>query len=913
MSSPTSAHPAPDDSLLRRDIRILGDELGRILKRHGDEGLFELVEEIRALAKRRRAGDEEAGRLMQERIGALSPQQLSGLIRAHACFFDLTNMAEDRNRIRVLRQRERLHWPAPREQSLGAAVEALASRGVSAADMQTHLDKLEAEMVFTAHPTEAKRRTVRSALKRLREAMVMNDRSDLLPREREAHLRLLRAEVACLWETETLREERPSVIEEVKRSLFVADQLWLAVPRLHRQTRRCLARAYPGESFRLPPFVRFGTWIGGDRDGNPFVTPEVTRESLRLLRQEAVRLHLLDCAELHNLLSLSSRRHGGHAELETELRAAAEAWPGAKAVMAEEAPREHYKAFLRVIRWRLEQSAKADPCETPPEGAFASGRELAAALELVQACLRRDGHLDMADGLMQDWIDRAHTFGLHFARLDIREDSRLLSEAAGELAARLGTPGFSAMTEGEKQAFFARPVDLDLAAALLTAKDFGEVTRKTFHLFVVLEKAARFCGPECLGVVIASMSQAPSDVLIFPWLARVAASALGLARPAALLPAVPLFETIEDLAQSPVTLETMLSNEAYAAHVKACGNRQMVMIGYSDSCKDGGVLASNWNLYRAQEQLVQVASKHATALTFFHGRGGALGRGGGPATKSVLSLPPGSVAHKMRITEQGEVLADRYDDVEIATRHLEQILWAVLLVSAETPGAHDPKWELLMDRAADASQKAYRKFRDDPAFMEYFDKATPINVIEALPIGSRPSRRKGKRELANLRAIPYTFAWTQNRHMLTAFYGAGAGLQSVAKEPGGMDTLKVMYKQFTPFRSFVQSLELALLKADPDIARLYAGLAEADKETTRLIGAWLAEYENTKQTVLSVTGHSEPLEAVPWLKRAIQVRNPYVDTLNFIQAELMRQGTDPAAEPLRLSVQGIAAGLRTTG
>ncbi len=293
----------------------------------------------------------------------------------------------------------------------------------------------------------------------------------------------------------------------------------------------------------------------------------------------------------------------------------------------------------------------------------------------------------------------------------------------------------------------------------------------------------------------------------------------------------------------------------------------------------------------------------------FHGRGGALGRGGGPAAESVLSLPPESVGHRLRITEQGEVLAERYDDPEIATRHIEQVLWATLLVSAEPPAPREPAWEALMDKAAAASQAAYRAFRDDPAFMNYFDKATPINVIEALPIGSRPSRRRGKRELANLRAIPYTFAWTQNRHMLTAFFGLGSGLEAV----NDLDTLRMMYKKFPPFRILIQSAELALTKADAGIAALYAELDADRTDAAKLIGIWLAEHARTRELVLAITGRAELLDAVPWLKRSIQVRNPYVDSLNFIQVDLLRRGVEPTDEVQRLCVQGIAAGLRTTG
>ena len=748
-ADPTATDVVSADSPLRRDVRMLGETLGSVLKQHGSPGLYDLVEEVRALAKARREGDPGADAALTQRIAALDDDQLGELIRALSCFFDLANLAEDRHRVRVLREREHAAGDAPRGQSLGAAIQHLADEGQSAADVQQLLDQLDVDLVFTAHPTEAKRRTVRNTLGRLREDLVDLHRPDTLARESADALGRIKADLDCLWETETLRPTKPTVLDEVDRSLFVADSLWQVVPWLMRGTRKALRDAYPGDTPTLRGAVRFGTWIGGDRDGNPFVTPSVTRNTLIKLRAAILDKHLDACRRLEQKLSISEKLHPVSEQLAAMIDSASR-WPETADAVAKAHPRERYRQALRIIHARLSAALATDPLAGGPDVAYPDAGALLADLHLIADSLRDHGHTELAGGAIQNWIDRAECFGLHLARLDIREDSQQLHSAIAEVLEHLA-PGthYPNLDEPAKQNLLTAPIDR-AALPKLNLDQLTEPTRNTVELFLLLQHTAKHYGQDALGVLIVSMTHRPSDVLAMLYLSELAAAILGLDKPAALLPAVPLFETIDDLKHADDTLNELLNCAPYREHVAATGGTQTCMVGYSDSCKDGGFLASNWRLYDAQRRLADAATKHNVQLVLFHGRGGSLGRGGGPAARGVLSLPPEAVNHRIRITEQGEVLAERYDDAEIAFRHVEQVCWATLLVSSENSAGVDPTWAAKMDAATEASIEKYRALRDDDHFLEYFDQATPINTIETLPIGSRPSRRRGQRALANL-------------------------------------------------------------------------------------------------------------------------------------------------------------------
>ncbi|MEM9790943.1 MAG: phosphoenolpyruvate carboxylase [Planctomycetota bacterium] len=938
-SAAASGSPSPDEPL-RRDVSMLGHELGAVLRELGGPGTYELVEDIRAISLARREGEPGAEERLRHRLAELSATQARDLIRALACFFDLANLAEDRHRIRILRQRERERYPESRKESIGDALDRLKAAGLSGARARDLINRLDIDLVFTAHPTEAKRRTVRATLRRLRDDLVDLENPDLLQRERERLLHRIRTDLACLWETDSLRPTKPSVLDEVDRSLFVADALWRVAPDLTASARRALRRVFPDEEpgqTAIQPFLRFGSWIGGDRDGNPFVTADVTRETLLRLRHAAIEHHLRDCGDLLGTLTISNAYHAVSPELEQAIADARAAHPDLAAFLDTTHPGERYRHFLRVIRYRLRLTLNADPFGPLPAGAYPNGDALLADLQLIADSLRRNDHADLAGQTVQAWMDRAHVFGLHLARLDIREDSSQLHDAIAALFATLDpAAGYDAAEEADRQRLLTRPIDPAVARSIDPAA-LEDRNRETLDLFELIHHVAAQGGVGALGIFIVSMTHHPSDVLAVHFLARVAAARLtppDADDPQALtrgswLPTAPLFETIDDLQRSVETLTALLDQPDYAAAVRQHGNRQHVMVGYSDSTKDGGYLAANVELFDAQQRLAELTDRRGVELVVFHGRGGSLGRGGGPAARGILSLPPASVNGHMRITEQGEVLAERYDDPEIARRHLEQVSYATLRVTGEAATPPPSTWRDFVANAAEASRQAYRRLITDPAFIAFFSQATPIDTIEDLPIGSRPARRRAaERQLSSLRAIPYTFAWTQNRSLITGFFGMGYGLVAAA---GGDQTQPVdacdwslcrqMYADWPFFRAMIDNAELALAKADLPITQRYAELTEDPSVGACIIRLLTEEHATARAVVLAITQREELLAATPWLARSIQVRNRYVDPLNYLQAELMqrrRRSTDPDEQReidhlMRLAVQGVAAGLRTTG
>ncbi len=916
-SRPAITAGAADEHLLRRDVRLLCWELARMVREHGTGELLDLAESLLQLAQQRREGDPLAAGAMEQRLAGLDVYQLQLLVRMEACYLELMNLAEDRHRARVLRQRDDTAFPAPRGESIGAAVDTLCAAGVSPQRMQELLDRLDVCPVFTAHPTEAKRVTLRRLLGRMRETLETFDRRDLLRRQREELLQRLQADLMCFWETETVRPRKPSVLDEVSRTLYVAGTLWQVVPQLFRDLRTALGRNYGTFPFRVHRFVRFGTWIGVDRDGNPLVTAEVTRQTLELLRRDALRRHREACRDLEIRLSLSDHYHTAETAVAAAVRKARQQSSDIDRAVARCHPRESYRQWLLIIGLRLEatigENAQADVAP------YRSSQELAADVQLIADTLGESGHKPLAEGLVLEWLDRIAVLGFHTAELDIREESDRLRGVVQELAAELGLCiDFGGMREDRKQVFLLAEPPRD-AARRLTPERLSPAARETLDLFRLLARTSARYGAQSLGALIVSMTHHASDVLTMIWLGRLGAACENVAHVP--LPIMPLLETIDDLRRADGILREMFAQGAYQAHLEALGRNQVCMIGYSDSVKDGGYIAANWQLYDAQQQLAQLADEFHLKITFFHGRGGALGRGGGPAAQAVLSLPAASVAGSLRVTEQGEVVAERYGDALIAHRHLEQLTWATMLVSAQMEPPPDAKWISRLSAAADRGYAAYRRLVEDAEFPAYFNRATPVEAIESLPIGSRPSRRNQRATLDQLRAIPYTFAWTQSRHLITGFYGLGSGLAN--STPADWQALSDMYRGWSFFRALIDNAELALSKADPGIVRHYASMVSDAETIDRILGQIENEHQLTRQAILRIKQRGDLLETTPWLKRSVAARNPRVDLLNFVQVELLRRrlrlADQPAedgealAETLRSSVHAVSTGLRTTG
>ena len=908
--------------LLRREVRWLGDLLGEVVQQQAGRETLELIEEIRHLSRDRRAGVAEAEGELVKLISQLQEREIRQVTRAFSLYFDLANLAEDRHRVRVLRERESQFHPLPIGESIGAAIIALREADFTPEQVQSVLNQLDIELVFTAHPSEAKRRAIRTKLRRMRYTLAKLDQLDLLPRERAGLESRIRANLSTLWETEFLKPQRPSVLEEVERGLSIMPRLWEVVPAIYQSLRLALQTAYPATEFKIPAFLRFGSWIGGDRDGHPGVTAEVTEKTLLWLRREAVRQHLERCHLTYLFVTLATNPEQVPQDLVEGLAAAVQRWPECAPALETVAPREWHRRWIKLIEWRLQRSAGESIHALLPAGAYRDGQELAHDLELLWRWVRERCGPDAALEIRQ-WVDLNQIFGLHLARLDVRQDAARYREVLSEILSQVaGETDLANLSELQRQTCLADSLGY---AEPLDESSFSPLTKDTLQLYRLLAAVLERFGEQAIGGNIVSMTRTPSDLLSVLWLWRRVEIEHGGTGSLPALRIIPLFEKIGDLRNSPQTLAAILDQPDYAAHVAQAGQRQIVMVGYSDSTKDGGYLAASWGLYKAQDQLHQVAAERGVRLTFFHGRGGSLGRGGGPAARGILSLPPDALGGTLRLTEQGEVLAERYDDTHIAQRHLEQVTWATLVASNLPQAPVSAEWVELMEQLSVRSYRSYRELVEQSGFIHYFADATPIEEIENLPIASRPSRRTGQRTLNDLRAIPWVFSWTQNRCMIPAWYGLGTALGEIKNgQMSGWQTACKMYRQWPFFQATIDNAALALAKADQSVARHYAELCTDQEIRGRIWRLIAEEMDRSRQAILEIVGSTELLGTTPWFQGSVEVRNPYIDPLNLLQIELLRRkrALSPEAsvtdqqqlrELLRSTVQGVAAGMRTTG
>ncbi len=916
---------------LRDEINLLGSLLGETIKAVAGEEAFASVEKLRSLAWNRRSGVAQADRALVDFIASLDEEQLRVAIRAFTIFMDLLNLAEDRQRVRTLAQRAAAVYPAPHHESVSEAVAELKSIGLSNKAMQSLLNRVQIELVFTAHPTDAKRRSVRQKLRRLRDLLLENERSSA--KLDQAHCNLqIRSELLKLWQTDFIRPWRPSIMQEVGRGLSIKPVLWEEVPKIQQELAEAIEESFEGAVHATRPAFRFGSWIGGDRDGHPGVTSDVTKQTLAWLRESALEFHLQACRRMADSLSLSSRQTQFPAHFQQAIARAFANWQTLQAKLADLPPSELCRQWLAVIEWRLIQSKRVTLEQPEVYGAYGGSSELLADIEELLKTLESLPSGELLAHDVQLWVIRTKVFGFHLARLDVRQDSRVYKEVLNELFQQTALHSApNELSEVQRRKLILDSMNNTLHQRVISLSQLqrpettpatatptlSAVANDTLALFRVLKQTAQTFGPEALGGHVISMTGQVSDVLTVLWFWRCVNSTNPLTYS---LPIVPLFETIQDLQNAKQILSDMLSCTEYREYLRTQHDQQMVMLGYSDSTKDGGYLSACWSLHQAQRELVEIAQQHKVDLTFFHGRGGSLGRGGGPAARSILSLPVGTFQGSLRLTEQGEVLAERYDDPAIANRHLEQVLWSSLLAAGRPTTPDKVDFITTMDELSQASYIHYRQLVEQPDFVEFFRLTTPIAEIEQLPIGSRPSRRRSGASLSDLRAIPWVFSWTQCRCLIPAWYGLGTAFESLRGDAFA-DRLHHMYQNWPFFRACVDNAELALAKTDIEIAKLYASLAE-NKVSLNVIGTMIEEeYARSRQAVLMLTGKEELLDATPWLKESIRVRNRYIDPLNMIQVELMRRSRDKSSKVSedelrhlhRLSINGLAAGMRTSG
>ena len=870
------------DTPMRRDLRLLCRFLRQELIRDGHTELWPELKNLRALALCHENGDTGAAAALKSRFRDTDPAHLHLLLRVMGLFFDFANVSEELQRERVVRTRRK---EKRLSDGLETRLKALKATDLPAKERHKLLDNLQAEFVLTAHPTEAKRQTIRRILDRLRRTLRRLSDPDMTRARRAPLLRSLREDVRALLRTDPLHPLRPEVLEELDRALYVSDALWSAAPKL-------LAPLENARGTALQP-LKFGCWIGGDRDGHPHVTVDVTRETFRRLRQRAIAFHLEECAFLLDRLPMLCRTDKAIEHLQSIVQRAPEDFQ--EQVLKRSHANEYFRRALRMIRARLRD-----------ETSYRDGTELDADLADLETALRLENLQGLILARLRAWRRRTRVFGLHFMRLDLRENSKGYRTLIRELLPLLGEDPERAAADkfdGLWDKTFEEPAT-DLLKEKLSERswDLLQVTR------LMQDQPS-----EAVGANVISMTHCVGDVLWVLWIHQLVAAWRGENR--VTMPISPLFETIDDLHKAGDMLTTLFRHPQYRQILDEQGGRQIVMVGYSDSAKDGGYLAACWALHTGQEAMQRVADRESVQLTVFHGRGGALGRGGGPAVRAIQALPPALGEGHIRMTEQGEVIADRFADPYLAHRHMEQILGGLLLHAASAPPAKT-EWRTTMDEFANHGREAYLALFNHQGFTDYFRQSTPISCIESLPIGSRPSRRHGAQTLEDLRAIPYTFSWTQSRQLINAFYGLGTAWTRLNR---AQRLLAIrMYREWPYFRSMIDNAELALTKCDPIIAREYAGLVKDPAVREHFGSAVTREMHLTRNAILAMTERPSLMADTAWLRRSVEIRKPFIDLLNHIQIELLRrQENQPDDEnlrrSLRLSVQGIAAGLRTTG
>ncbi|WP_069863614.1 phosphoenolpyruvate carboxylase [Pseudomonas citronellolis] len=874
------------DARLREDVHLLGELLGQTIRNQYGQAFLDKVELIRQGAKAARRGSAEGARQLAAALDGLGEDELLPVARAFNQFLNLANIAEQYHRIRRRGPKE----PQPFEQRvLGELLGRLRKAGVEPAELARQVAQLDIELVLTAHPTEVARRTLIQKYDAMAAQLAAKDHTDLLPEEREQVDTRLRRLVAEAWHTDEIRRTRPTPVDEAKWGFAVIEHsLWHAVPDFLRHVDETL-QSCTGQRLPLQAApIRFASWMGGDRDGNPNVTAAITREVLLLARWMAADLYLRDVDSLAADLSMQQASE----ELLAETGEVA----------------EPYRALLKQLRERLRatrawaQRALSED-EVAPEAVLQDNRELLAPLELCHRSLHACGMGVIADGALLDSLRRAATFGLFLTRLDIRQDSGRHAAALSEITEYLGLGRYQEWDEAVRQEFLLE--ELGNHRPLLPA-DY-QASADTDEVLATCRVAAA-APAASLGSYVISMAGQPSDVLAVQLLLKEC----GLRRP---LRVVPLFETLDDLDNAGPCIDRLLGLDAYR---EALAGPQEVMIGYSDSAKDAGTLAAAWAQYRAQEALVDICRAHGVELLLFHGRGGTVGRGGGPAHAAILSQPPGSVAGRFRTTEQGEMIRFKFGLPGIARQNLDLYLAAVLEATLLPPPAPEPAWREEMQRLAADSLAAYRQVvRETPQFVDYFREATPEQELGRLPLGSRPAKRR-QGGIESLRAIPWIFAWTQTRLMLPAWLGWETALFN-AIDRGEGALLQRMREQWPFFRARIDMLEMVLAKADGEIAQLYdERLVQSE---LRPLGVHLRDLlSQALRVVLGLTGQQRLLAQATETRESIAVRNIYLDPLHLLQAELLARSRRCEGEAcggleqaLLVTVAGIAAGLRNTG
>jgi len=871
-----------DPTALDRDTALLESLLGDVLEEQNGRAFRERLFWLRDSAAALRDGDHSQGEQLLTFLRGQPAARLGPYVRACSMQLQLANIAEELERLRRRRAYDS-ESTAPQRESIAATAAKLG--GVPRSRVAEALGDLDVRLVMTAHPTEATRRSVFDHQQSVWQIMEKLDDPRTGTSRRRALEDELREVLTTWWQTDEVRRARPLVEDEVRRTLFFFEWvLFDAIPPLAAELSRCFEVPWPP----LRPAVRFGSWAGGDMDGNPEVGPEAVARTLHLHRTTALRL-------LHRRIDALAREFSqadDHVFLSPALNASIERDEAELPNVGSRRrnPHEPFRRKLGLIGARIQRARRREA------GGYTDPGELAADLELVRDSLSSQR---VAAGKIARLLVQVRTFGFHLAALDVRFNATPLQETVARLL-----DGYADADEAGRQALLAAAIPA-LEGSTAPRSDREDPVLASFR---AVAQGVRDHGPRALGSVVISMARQPSDVLCALYLLRRA----GVGRDGlAALPIVPLFETVEDLRAGEATMEQLYADPVYAVHLNGCERRQEVMLGYSDSAKDGGFISSQWELYAAQERLMAAADQHDVKLRFFHGRGGSTSRGGGPSHRAIVAQPPGSIRGRIRITEQGEVISQRYAHPELAQRALEQTVSGVVLATLAPPDPPPARWREAAQRLADVSRETYQALiYDDPRFDALLHQISPLDELAELNIGSRPAARSASRRLQELRAIPWVFAWMQNRLLLPAWYGAGTALAE-----GDLALQREMRENWPFFRMVISMLEMSLFKSDLGVAERYVELVH-DEAARELWTPIREEHERLVARVLEITGNPHLLGGQPALRKRLAHRNPWIDPLSHVQVDLLRRaraGDADAREPLLHTVAGIAAGMRNTG
>ena len=902
---------------LSEQVHLLGTLLGHAIRRQSGDEILALTEQLRGLCKNANTANESGCRSQAAAIiQSLSVDQIVRLLRGYSGFFHLINKAEQREIVRINRQRQRnATIDAPRVESISEAVYCLKRDGVSFESVLAWIGHLDIQPTFTAHPTEVRRRSIVHKQRQVAEQLARLQEQDLLPAERDVTIRDIYSQIALLLATDEIRSERPTVVDEVEYALhFLSTSVWSVVPQLYSDLRQALKQHYSKEP-ELPVFLRFRSWVGGDRDGNPNVTAEVTRDALRLNRQTIIELYLDELRCLWHDLSITASFNAIPDELRNSLREDA-----LTKLLATEDIRpyvnEPYRVKVSFIMARLKRLLAG---ECPADNDKYNSDCFVKDLELLQRCLRESNMKELAESArLTELKIRARTFGFHLTALDIRQHSAVHEGAVCQLLAVGGTcDDYLELTE--RRRIEVLECELRNRRPLMPPNTLLSGEAKLMMETMESISGALAYDKESIGSYIISMTASVSDVLEVLLLLKEA----GLwhcddgdeVRTA--IDVVPLLETIDDLERAEPLMDLLFTNRIYRQHLKVRGDFQEIMLGYSDSNKDGGYWMANWALHEAQAALARVCRKHKIEMRLFHGRGGTVGRGGGRANRAIFAMPPETYNGRIRFTEQGEVISFRYAQEAIAHRHLEQIVNAMLKTLKPRRETVRPDADNMMEALSRESMDAYRSLINDGEFWSWYVKVTPIQQISHLPIASRPASRKTGAEVGfeDLRAIPWNFSWIQTRYNLPGWYGIGAALNTYmnGNEKGG-DLLCDYYDDWAFFRSVIDNAQLEMARARLEIAERYAALSEGGfHQQIR------EDFELAQGAILQITGQSELLDNNPVIQKSIKLRNPYTDVLNLLQTELLRRWRDVPEDEAKLrqsmflAINGIAAAMHSTG